>query len=115
SDPRVVVRELRFQLAKGLFPSGELVPPQERSDSVEIVGIARHLGFNLNLCRIDYSRFGHLLRDALLQDLGQRRVAWIQSGVLTDAYHRRGPSLRGGLLVEQDLRSAKDHLARVQE
>src|SRR5271165_4230232 len=88
SHPRVVVRQLRFQFGKRFLPSSQLVLPQQRGDSFDVVGISRHLGFNLNLSRIDNSGLGHLFSDALLEDLGEGRVGRIQSGVSTDAGRR---------------------------
>ena len=66
ADPCVIIRQLGFQFSEGLLPVGQVVLLHKRRNSIDVVGVARHLSLNLNPRGIDNARLRHLLRNTLL-------------------------------------------------
>ena len=76
---------------------------EELGDSVDIEGIARKRGFHPGLGRIDHVGLGQLQFGKLSQLIGERRVARLEPGVLSQPHDRRRTAFGGHLVVQQHM------------
>ena len=113
--PIVVSGELRFQSFERFLPSFEFVLFKKGSNAVQIVRVSTQFRLDFHTRGIDNARFGHLLDHALLQNLGNRFVSRLQTGVGAKARDGCGTAVGRSLRIEQNLQSAEDSAARIEK